>query len=375
MRNERGHTRTPAIGRKQQYDTARAEVASGHFPGWLTSIVDGRFPVWPPPDHRLTFAPRGSMSSDESQNAAPRERRDAVREKAQQVKARQSRARLIRRVSLAAVAVAFVAVIAVVVTWTVSSSASKPSMSPAKGVDGGFVVTDVTGAGVAADEAGSGGFVEGDTTTAPEPEPTPTPTATENPAVDIRVYVDYLSTGSREFQLANMKQLSEWVDDGAATLSYYPVAMLTAKSNGTKYSLRAAGAAACVAQHSPDYFFAFNDALLRQQPAVDSDGLSDAELASLAQATGLDDPKLVRSCIEDQSYASWAKSATEQALKQLPGTEGVALTGTPTVLVNGTQYVGKLDDPKEFAQFVLTIASDAYYKASPSPTPTTTPAP
>jgi len=149
--------------------------------------------------------------------------------------------------------------------------------------------------------------------------------------------------------------------------------MLTAKSNGTKYSLRAAGAAACVAQNSPDYFFAFNDALLREQPDVNSDGHSDEELASLAIATGLDHPKVVRSCIEEQSFASWAKTATERALKELPGTDGIALTTTPMVLVNGTQYVGKLDDPKEFAQFVLTIASDAYYKATPSPTPTATP--
>jgi len=315
------------------------------------------------------------MSSDESQNAAPSERRDAVREKAQQVKARQSRARLIRRTSLVAVAVAFVAVIAVVVTWTVSSSASKPTMSPQKGVDGGFVVTDVRGGGVAGEDPESNGSVDGEATTTPdaEPTPTPTPTASDTTAVDIRVYVDYLSTGSREFQLANTKQLSQWVDNGAATLTYYPVAMLTAKSNGTKYSLRAAGAAACVAQHSPDYFFAFNDALLRQQPEVDSDGLSNEELAALAIATGVDGPKVVRTCIEDQAYASWAKTATEQALKELPGTDGVALTGTPMVLVNGTQYVGRLDDPKEFAQFVLTVASDAYYKASPTPTPTPTP--
>ena len=40
------------------------------------------------------------------------------------------------------------------------------------------------------------------------------------------------------------------------------------------------------------------------------------------------------------------------------------------VLVNGEQYVGALDDPKEFAQFVLTSASDAYYS---TPTPTATP--
>lgn len=314
------------------------------------------------------------MSSDESQNAAPSERRDAVREKAQQVKARQSRARVIRRTSLVTAAVAVVAILAVVVVWTVSSSASKPTMSPANGVNDGFMVTGVTGGGIASEDSDAGGSVEGEATTTPDAEPTPettpAPTPTDAPGVDIRVYVDYLSTGSREFQLANMKQLSDWVGDGAATLTYYPVAMLTAKSNGTKYSLRAAGAAACVAQHSPEYFFAFNDALLRQQPDVDSDGFSDEELAALAIATGVDGPKVIRSCIEDQSYVSWAKTATERALKELPGTDGVALTGTPMVLVNGTQYVGKLGDPKEFAQFVLTIASDAYYKGTPTPTPT-----
>lgn len=318
------------------------------------------------------------MSSDESPNAAPSERRDAVREKALQVKARQSRARLIRRTSLAAVAVAFVAIVAVVVTWTVSSSASRPTMSPGNDVDGGFTVTGVTGLGIASDSSGADGQAQGEATPTPTPTaatPTPTASPTEAPAVDIHVYVDYLSTGSRDFQLANMTQLSEWVGEGAATLTYHPVAMLTAKSNGTKYSLRAASAAACVAQNSPEYFFAFNDALLREQPDVDSDGYSDSELAALAIATGVDGPKVVRSCIEDQSYTTWAKSETERALKELPGTDGIALTTTPMVMVNGTQYVGKLDDPKEFAQFVLTVASDAYFKATPTPTPTLTPTP
>jgi protein-disulfide isomerase len=318
------------------------------------------------------------MSSDESSNAATSERRDAVREKAQQVQARQSRARVIRRTSLAAGILALIAVTALVVTWTVSSSASRPTMSPANVVDDGFMVTGVTGVGLTTDDPGANGAVQGAQTPTPtaepsaESEPTPTATPAETAAVEIRVYVDYLSTGSRDFQVSNVQQLSDWVDEGAATLTYYPVAMLTAKSNGTKYSLRAAAAAACVAQHSPDYFFAFNNALLKEQPDVDSDGFTDTELADLAIATGLDGPKVVRSCIEKQSYASWAKTATERALKELPGTDGVALTGTPMVLVNGTQYVGALDDPKEFAQFVLTVASDTYYTSTPTPTPTPT---
>jgi len=320
------------------------------------------------------------MSSDESPNVpAERHRRHAVREKAQQVQAQQSRARLIRTTSLAAVIVAVVAVAAVVVTWVVTSSASQPLLSPTNVTDDGFVVTTVTGVGSATDSgtvddesaAQSLEAVPSETAT---PTPTPTPEATEQPVVDIRVYVDYLSTGSHDFQVANVQQLSKWVSEDAATLTYYPVAMLTAKSNGTKYSLRAASAAACVATHSPDAFFAFNNALLTGQPEVDSDGYTDIELANMAQASGVESPKVVRSCIEKQAFASWAKSATERALQGLPDTQDGALTGTPMVFVNGEQYVGALDDPKEFAQFVLTSASDAYYSTpTPTPTPTATP--
>ena len=302
------------------------------------------------------------MSSDESPNApATSERRDAVREKAQQVQARQSRARVIRRSTLAIVLIAVVAVAAVVVTWAVSSAASKPVLSPANVVNDGFAVTGVTGIGAMAPTAPTRRPTPSET---PTPDPAATPAATDQPAVDIRVYVDYLSSGSRDFQVANVQQLAKWVTEDAATLTYYPVAMLTAKSNGTKYSLRAASAAACMGTHSPDTFFAFTNALLTQQPDVDSDGFTDVDLADLAIASGADSPKVVRSCIEEQSFATWAKEATDRALKGLPGTDDVALTGTPMILVNGTPYVGALDDPKEFAQFVLTIASDTYYKES-----------
>lgn len=321
------------------------------------------------------------MSSDDPSHVpATLDRREAVREKAQQVKARQSRARIVRTSVVSFAIVAVVAVVAVVVTWTVGSSASQPLVAPAAAKDDGFVIAHV--GGVAATTGTVGEAEPGtaatatDESAAPVESPTPDPTETAHPAVDIRVYVDYLATGARDFQLANAAQLASWVDDGAATLTYYPVAMLTAKSNGTKYSLRAASASACVATHSPDSFFAFNHELLVRQPSVDTDGLSDVELADLAQASGATSPKVVRACIEEGRYASWAKGATERALKGLPDTDGMALTGTPMVLVNGKQYVGAVDDPAEFAQFVLTIASDAYYQTpTPTPTPTTTPSP
>src|SRR5690606_28759955 len=129
-------------------------------------------------------------------------------------------------------------------------------------------------------------------------EPTSQPTAT--PAVvDVHIYVDYLSPGAGEFERANARQLAGWISEGAVTVTYHPVSMLTASSNGTKYSLRAAAAAACVATPAADKSYAYNHELLVDQPEVDSDGRTDPELADLAVAVGVDNPKVVRACIED----------------------------------------------------------------------------
>ena len=78
----------------------------------------------------------------------------------------------------------------------------------------------------------------------------------------------------------------------------------------------------------------------------------DQQLADMAQGAGVSDIGAVRDCIEGETYTAWAKAATDRAIKGLPGTKGQALTATPTVLVNGTEYVGNMDDAKEFAQFV-----------------------
>lgn len=313
------------------------------------------------------------MSNDETpQVPATRHRRQAVREKAQQVHAKQSRVRVVRGVVLGAFGVLVLGGAAAAVIWAFAEMGPRPLVQPANAQDDGFVVTAVTGV---ADPVSSG--VDDSTDAAEVAEaatPTPTPSGSDTAPVDIRVYVDYLAPEAREFQVANAEQLKKWVSQDAATLSYYPVAMLTSKSNGTRYSLRAAGAAACVATYSPDTFFAFNDQLLRQQPEVDSDGMTDEQLAQLAQASGASSPKVVRNCIEEGSFSSWARAATERALDSIPDTDGVALNAMPMILVNGTQYVGAWDDPTEFAQFVITVASDAYYR-TPSPTPSVTAAP
>lgn len=317
------------------------------------------------------------MSSEETPNApAPRNNREVVRERAQQVQAQQKRARWMRRIILGSVAVVAVGAIGAAVAWTVGSSASKPQLSPTGMTDDGVLVSEVasmTAAKQATVESSPEPTEAGTETDAAESTPEPTAAG----QVDIHIYVDYLSPGAGEFERANARQLASWIDEGAVKVTYHPVSLLTASSNGTKYSLRAAGAAACVATYSPDQFYAFNHELLDDQPDVDSDGRSDVELADLAGAVGADNIKKVRSCIEERDFAAWAKDATARALEgPLAGSDDLVLTSAPMVVANGEAYVGALEDPAEFSQFILTVSSDAYYATAtptPSPTPSATP--
>ncbi|AKV86209.1 protein-disulfide isomerase [Microbacterium sp. 1.5R] len=316
------------------------------------------------------------MSSDETPNVpSPRNSREVVREKAQKVHAQQSRARVMRRIILGAIAVVAVGAIGTAITLAVSAQVSKPQLTPGGMNDDGILVSDI-----------SASAMSDETVAPPSPEETeaggettPTPEPTTSSTVDIHIYVDYLSPDAGEFERANARQLVNWISEGAATVTYHPVALLTASSNGTKYSLRSAAAAACVATHSPAQFYAFNHDLLDDQPEVNTDGFSDSQLADIAGAVGSDNVKSVRSCIEDQDYVTWAKEATSRALEgPLVGSDDLVLTAAPMIVVNGEAYVGALDDPSEFSQFVLTVASDAYYATetpTPAPTETTEPAP
>ena len=178
------------------------------------------------------------MSSDETPNVpTPRNSREVVREKAQKVHAQQSRARVMRRIILGAIAVVAVGAIGTAITLAVSAQVSKPQLTPGGMDDDGILVSDISATaasdeGVAApspDETEAGG------------DATPTPAPTTSSTVDIHIYVDYLSPDAGEFERANARQLVNWITEGAATVACHPVALLTASSNGTQYSVFSPG--------------------------------------------------------------------------------------------------------------------------------------
>jgi protein-disulfide isomerase len=205
---------------------------------------------------------------------------------------------------------------------------------------------------------------------------TPTPSlANASEVIDIQIYVDYLCANCGAFEERNAEQIRAWVESGAATVEYHPIAIFTTKSAGTQYSLRAANAAACVAEFSPDRFYEFNAALFEDQPEEGSVGLADEQLLERAEAAGVTNLRSVEACIADQRFRTWVQDATARALSgPIENTDLESVVATPTIIVNGQQFrYTTAFDPNEFAQFVVQAAGQSFTD-EPTPTPTATPA-
>jgi protein-disulfide isomerase len=195
--------------------------------------------------------------------------------------------------------------------------------------------------------------------------------------IDIRIYLDYQCPGCKAFEEANHAQLSKWVEDGAATVEFHPIALFDRHSLGTKFSTRAANAAACVANYSPDSFFAFNALMFANQPAEGTEGMTDDQIIVLAKRADVISAGLIETCVKDQNYKTWVNAATARAVAgPIPNSSVDRVASTPTVIVNGVAYTGPLDDAEAFALFVSTSAGNAFTeKTQETPTPTPEPVP
>jgi protein-disulfide isomerase len=182
--------------------------------------------------------------------------------------------------------------------------------------------------------------------------------ASYNKTVNIVTYIDYQCPYCQEFEKTNESQLEGWVKQGLVTLEIHPIAILDSSSSGTLYSTRAANAAACVANYDPNAFFAVNTALYADQPKEGGSGLPDSKLISIVKKAGANS-SAIPSCITGQKFSGWVGKETAAALKgPLPNSNVKSVTGTPTVIINGTQYSGSLTSKSDFS----TAVGDAYEK-------------
>ena len=298
-----------------------------------------------------------SYGSYDGRQPGTNEVREAAREKAREIreqhKKKDRRRRAIRNLSIIGATVAIVGIVALVLVNVDRGPSRGPLNMASDGIKIGSELTAVRTAGVAAED-----------------EPQPSQPNADN-VLDIRIYVDYLCPNCGEFMAKNGDNLQAWAESGAATVEIHPLAPLTTKSAGDQYSLRAANAAACVAEYSPDSFFAFHRSLFVNQPKEGEAGFSDDELVDRAQRAGGINMSKIEDCIKEQQFSSWVRSATVRALNgPLPDSDVEAVAVTPTILVNGKQFKYSADfDPNELSQFIVQAAGESF-NANPTPEPT-----
>ena len=279
-------------------------------------------------------------------NAAKRPTRSEAREQARQKarelsrksSARDKRVRFFTQAGLAVAALAVIGILAAVILEGTKPAGPGPLNMASDGIKIGAeykaVKTDALPAGS---------------------DPVATP-ANDPSVVDVTLFVDYLCPVCGEFEKTNGEVINEMVKTGAITVEIHPIAFLDNRSQGTKYSTRATNAAACVANYTPDAFFAFHNLLYARQPQENTPGLDDPTIIDMANQAGAN--AQVADCINNGDFVDWVASATENAMSGKvainnldPSFTGV--TGTPTVLINGVPF--KYSYPFDSAEFISAI--------------------
>jgi protein-disulfide isomerase len=292
------------------------------------------------------------------------QRREAAREKSKVLRDQQrKKEKRSRFVLQGGVIIASLAILAVV-TLVIVNSVKAPSPGPRNMLSDGILIGE--------------GFVATPTAALKAGEtPVPNVIDADSDVIHIQMFVDYFCPICGQFEKTNGDQLATWVESGAASLEIFPMAILDRSSLGSKYATRAANAAACVADNSPDQYYAFNTILFDNQPEEGTTGLTDAQLVSLTQEANVQNADAIETCITGQEFKNWVADARTRAQNgPIPNSniEG-GIEGTPTVIVNGKKYTGALNDDKAFASFVLQAENSSFNETSTStPTPTPTPA-
>ena len=305
------------------------------------------------------------MSNGGSNQPRPtrNERRDAAREKARLLREEQKKRERRNKVLIQGGIIVAVLAVAALVVALIMQNTKPEGPGPENMASDGIVLTGVDGAITVVET--------------PALAAGATPKATvhdeSGEVANIVTYIDYLCPFCGQFETTNSESIRTMVESGAATLEVHPVAILTNKSAGTQYSLRAANAAACVAENSPEAFLDFNQLLFENQPEEGSTGLTNDELKEFVGQSGASSTSKIDTCIDDAQFKAWVQAATNRALTEpVPNSDLESITGTPTVLVNGKQYVGSLTDPAEFQSFVLQATGETFSESNSTETPTPT---
>lgn len=236
------------------------------------------------------------------------ERREAARKEAERLAAKQKATESRNRLIII-IASALVVALIVVAGFIIFKQSQKTLLSDFEGA-------------VPAGSTDTGGITFGESLVAG--------TSNEGaPVVDL--YVDFMCPYCGQFDAINRADIRTMALDGDATVSIHPVSNLDEQSLGTMFSTRSANAFATVASDAPDVALDFLEAMFDNQPAEQTEGLTDDEIAQIAVDAGV--PQGVADSMAAGTYTEWVGVATDQA-------HADGATGTPAVYIDGDRWTG-----------------------------------
>ena len=301
----------------------------------------------------LVDRPKEHMSPANEVRKSKAERTADAREKARLIREAQlkkdKRNKLLIGWGIVAAVVAILVVVALVVTSSMKQNApvADQGPTPANGnVHGGITLlanTEVAKLDPATVDAAAVGEPP---QAAPAEVVAPGAEAEAGKPVKVVLYIDFICPVCKNFEAQYNEQLTSLRNEGKITVEYRALGFLDSRST-TNYSSRAANAAACVVNESPEKYAEFVDALFANQPAEGGAGLSDDKLKSMASDIGVD----INSCVDEKIYRPFVKFTTKEAA-------AIGVTGTPSVFVEGKQW-GKGDSAQTPFPDFLQAAIDA----------------
>lgn len=271
------------------------------------------------------------------------EQREAARAKAKALREQQKKGEARKRIALQVGVGGSVIVVIALVAFALISGANKETAVPAN-------------------MSFNDGIKIGTNLEAFTPSYTPAAGEAGTSAPNIQIYVDYQCPFCRDFELPNQSQIESWVTKGIATVEFHPISFLDGRGTPNEYSSRAANAAVCVAELSPNSFFKYNSLLFANQPEEGTAGPDNAELFDRAKEAGVTNEDEIQSCINEKRYGAWISEITTKALNEnIPGTQ-YRVEGTPFVMVNNQPFKTEVNadfySPARFAQFLQSVSGN-----------------
>jgi len=290
------------------------------------------------------------MSPANEPRQSKAERTAAARERAREIREAQlkkeKRNKLLIGWGIVAAVVAILAIVALVIASNVRNNApiADEGPTPANGnIHGG--VTLLADAQVAQTDPAVVKISDLPPAPATPPADVTAPSAEPEAGKPVKVvlYIDFICPACKNFEAQYKAPLAQLRNEGKVTVEYRPLGFLDSRST-TNYSSRAANAAACVVNESPEKYEEFVDALFAKQPAEGGAGLSDSELKKMAADLGA---QPIDTCVDEKTFRPYVKHTTLEA-------QAIGVTGTPTVFVDGKQWGKGESAQTPFEQFVQT---------------------